>query len=58
MLPTAAPVWEKKRSLSLLNAAYEKRDYQMEGLKTDFRLDPVHSDPRFAELVRKVGLPQ
>jgi eukaryotic-like serine/threonine-protein kinase len=41
-----------------LNAAYEERDYQMEMLKTDFRLDPVRSDPRFAELIRKVGLPQ
>jgi hypothetical protein len=27
------------------------------GLKTDFTLDPIRSD-RFAELVRKVGLPQ
>jgi len=30
----------------------------MEGLKTDFTLDPLRSDIRFAELVRKVGLPQ
>jgi hypothetical protein len=30
----------------------------MEGLRTDFLLDSVRSDPRYAELVLKVGLPQ
>ena len=49
---------EKEEVFRWLNAAYEERDYQLEGLKTDFLLDSLHSDPRFAELVRKVGLPQ
>ena len=53
-----AGLGEKDEVFRWLNAAYEERDYQMEGMRTDFRLDPVHSDPRFAELVRKVGLPQ
>jgi len=53
-----AALGEKDEAFRWLNAAYEERDYQMESLRTDFRLDPVRSDPRFAELVRKVGLPQ
>jgi eukaryotic-like serine/threonine-protein kinase len=53
-----AGLGEKDDAFRWLTAAYEERDYQMESLRTDFRLDPVHSDPRFAELVRKVGLPQ
>jgi tetratricopeptide (TPR) repeat protein len=53
-----AGLGEKDEVFRWLNAAYEERDYQIEGMRTDFRLDLVHSDPRFAELVRKVGLPQ
>jgi len=32
--------------------------YDIAGLRVDFRLDSLRSDPRFAELVRKVGLPE
>ena len=53
-----AGLGEKEEVFLWLNAAYEERDDQLEGLKTDFLLDSLHSDPRFAELVRKVGLPQ
>ena len=53
-----AGLGEKDEVFRWLNAAYEERDYQMEGLRTDFRLDPLRSDPRFAELLRKVGLLQ
>jgi hypothetical protein len=41
-----------------LNTAYQERDFFLFGLKTDFLFDPLRSDPRFSELVRKVGLPQ
>jgi hypothetical protein len=49
---------DKDQSFRWLNTAYRERDSQLVNLKTDFLLDPLHSDPRFAELVRKVGLPQ
>jgi hypothetical protein len=49
---------EKDQAFQWLNTAYQERDLYLLGLKTDFTLDPIRSDPRFAELVRKVGLPQ
>jgi serine/threonine protein kinase/tetratricopeptide (TPR) repeat protein len=49
---------EKDQAFRWLDTAYQERDYSLLGLKTDYSLDPIRSDPRFAELVRKVGLPQ
>jgi hypothetical protein len=49
---------DKDRAFKWLNTAYQERDFNLLSLKTDFQLDTLHSDPRFAELVRKVGLPQ
>jgi tetratricopeptide (TPR) repeat protein len=53
-----ADLGDNDQAFRWLNAAYQERDYFLEGLKTDFLLDPIRSDPRFVELVRKVGLPQ
>ena len=53
-----ADVGAKDQAFQWLNTAYQEHSPGMEGLKTDFLLDPLRSDPRFAELVRKVGLPQ
>ena len=53
-----AELGETDQAFQWLNAAYQERDWWLIGLKTDFALDPIRSDPRFAELVRKVGLPQ
>ena len=49
---------DKDQAFRWLDTAYQERDWQLEGLKTDFYLDSLRSDPRFTELVRKVGLPQ
>lgn len=50
---------EKDEAFAWLNRAYEERSYLLaEYLATDARLDTLHSDPRFAELVRRIGLPQ
>jgi hypothetical protein len=53
-----AELGDKDQAFRWLNTAYQERDLYLLGLKSDFVLDPLRSDPRFAELVRKVGLPQ
>jgi Flp pilus assembly protein TadD len=53
-----AELGHKDQAFQWLNTAYQERDPELVGLKTDFVLDPIRSDPRFVELVRKVGLPQ
>jgi serine/threonine protein kinase len=53
-----AELGEKDQAFRWLETAYQERDFWLLGLKTDYSLDPIRSDPRFAELVRKVGLPQ
>jgi len=53
-----AQLGDKDHAFQWLNAACQERNWRVEGLRTDFLLDPIRPDPRFAELVRKVGLPQ
>jgi len=53
-----ADLGDKEQAFRWLNTAYQERDQQMSDLETDFFFDTIRSDPRFAELVRKVGLPQ
>jgi TolB-like protein/DNA-binding winged helix-turn-helix (wHTH) protein len=53
-----ADLGDREQAFAWLNTAYQERDFLLISLKTNFRLDPLRSDPRFAELVRKVGLPQ
>ena len=52
-----ADLGDKDQAFRWLNTAYQERDLYLLKLKTDFLVDPIRSDPRFAELVRKVGLP-
>ncbi len=49
---------DKNQAFRWLNTAYQERDLDLEGLKTEFQLDPIRSDPRFSEMVHKIGFPQ
>jgi tetratricopeptide (TPR) repeat protein len=53
-----ADLGDKEQAFQWLNTAFQEHDEGLMGLKTDYLFDPIRSDPRFAELVRKVGLPQ
>ena len=49
---------DRDQAFHWLDVAYQEHDWLLIGLNTYFQLDPLRSDTRFAELVRKVGLPQ
>jgi tetratricopeptide (TPR) repeat protein len=49
---------EKDEAFFWLETAYREHDWLLIGLNTYFQFDPLRSDRRFGELVRKVGLPQ
>ena len=52
-----AGLGEKDEAFVWLNRAYQERSYLLTYLMVDERLGKLHSDPRFDELVRRVGLP-
>jgi len=50
-------VGEKQRALDWLEKAYEERDPYMAFLNVRPELDPLRSDPRFQDLVRRMNFP-
>ncbi len=48
---------EKDQAFSWLEKAYQGRSSFLRWLKVDTRFEPLRSDPRFQDLLRRVGLP-
>ena len=64
--PSAGPIWTaadyaelglKDKAFEWLDKAIELRISNMEFIKVDERFVPLRSDPRFGDLLRRVGLP-
>ncbi len=49
---------EKDKAFAELNNAYEDRYFGMVSMKVNPLYDPLRDDPRFAELLKKVGFPE
>jgi Tfp pilus assembly protein PilF len=49
---------EKDQAFEWLGTAYDERSYGMTFIKVEPRMDPLRSDPRYAELLRRMGLPE
>jgi TolB-like protein/Tfp pilus assembly protein PilF len=52
-----AGLGEKNQAFAWLEKAYEERTSRLGYLKVEPLWDPLRSDPRFADLVRRIGLP-
>ncbi len=52
-----AGLGEKEKALEGLEKAYQERDNWLAYVKLEPEFDPLRSDPRFADLMRRIGLP-
>ena len=52
-----AELGDKERALALLEKAYQEHDPWLPMDMAAPRLDPLRSDPRFQDLLRRIGVP-
>ena len=53
-----AQAGETDKAFALLEKAYQERDDSLLSLKKDSLFDPLKADPRYKDLLKRVGLPE
>jgi tetratricopeptide (TPR) repeat protein len=54
---TYALLGDKEQAFRYLDKAYAERDIWLAWIKVEHDYDVLHSDPRYADLLRRMGLP-
>jgi serine/threonine protein kinase/tetratricopeptide (TPR) repeat protein len=54
---TYATLGDRNEAMAWLEKAYQARDVSLVRLRVDWRFDPLRSDPRFQDLVRRMKFP-
>jgi tetratricopeptide (TPR) repeat protein len=54
----SAMIGETEEAMTWLERAYEVREPTLSQAKVDPRFDPLRSDPRFQDLLRRIGFPE
>ena len=53
-----ARVGEKQKALDYLEKSYDERDFRVLLIGVSFEFDSLRSEPRFIDLIKRLGLPQ
>ena len=53
-----AGLGEKDQAFGWLDKGYEQRAFQMQNIEIEPRWDSLRSDPRFQDLIGRMGIPQ
>jgi hypothetical protein len=53
-----AELGDKDYAFEWLETAYHERDEYLIRLRTDYRMDGIPTDPRYSDLVQKIGFPK
>jgi eukaryotic-like serine/threonine-protein kinase len=53
-----ADLGDKDHAFEWLNTAYQEHDIYLFGMRTDFTMDSLRSDPRYTAMLKKIGLAQ